>query len=190
MPAADPHTPHESFVTTINPLGCTHKNDSNEVRPYLDPTITGVNLAMTPLPLHLPTIEAVLPFLSCGHYLAKRDWRHGFHHATLAIPSQKLMGICLSDGRIARFEALPFGASQSPALFSELANEFARVLQTKLTQHELTDVTLCVYIDDILISTSTHAKLIQTCTLMDTLASDLGIEFKISKHIGISAAVQ
>lgn len=100
------------------------------------------------------------------------------------------MGIRLGDGRIARVVALPFGASQSPALFSELANEFARLLQTKLNQHVLTDVTMCVYIDDILISTSTHANLLKTCNLMDTLAADLGIEFKTSKDIGITSATQ
>jgi hypothetical protein len=118
VPKEDPYTPHPSFVTTINPLGCTTKNDSTEVRPYLDPTITGVNAAMAPLPLHLPTIEALLPFLTAGYFLAKRDWRHGFHHATLDIASRKYMGIRLGNGLIGRFVALPFGASQSPALFS------------------------------------------------------------------------
>jgi hypothetical protein len=190
LPHTDPFTPHPSFVTTINPLGCTHKHNSTEVRPYLDPTITGVNLAMTPLPLHLPTIEGVLPLLSKGHYLAKRDWRHGFHHATLDIPSRKFMGIRLSDGRVARFVALPFGASQSPALFSEIANEFARLLHFTLTLHHLHDVILCVYIDDILISTPTHHQMTQTCTIMDELAEDLGIEFKTTKDLGISTALQ
>lgn len=83
---------------------------------------------MTPLPLHLPTIETLLPYLTKGHYLAKRDWRHGFHHAILAPPSRKYMGLRLGNGNIARFVALPFGASQAPALFSTLANEFARLL--------------------------------------------------------------
>ncbi len=92
---------------------------------------------MAPLPIHLPTIEAVLPYLSTGYYLAKRDWRHGFHHAILDISARKYMGLRLSNGLIARFVALPFGASQAPALFTELANEFARLLQIYLQQHHI-----------------------------------------------------
>ena len=57
---------HPDFVTTINPIGCTHKKDSTEVRPYIDPTITGVNSSMTPLPLYLPTIETLLPTQPAG----------------------------------------------------------------------------------------------------------------------------
>ncbi len=57
LPQVDPTVPHPDFVTVVNPLGCTGKKDSTEVRPYVDPSITGVNIAMAPLPLHLPTVE-------------------------------------------------------------------------------------------------------------------------------------
>jgi hypothetical protein len=66
---------------------------------------------MAPLPLHLPTIEALLTFLDEGYVLAKRDWRHGFHHAILSPDARKYMGLRLGGGLIARFVALPFGAS-------------------------------------------------------------------------------
>lgn len=66
---------------------------------------------MTPLPLHLPSPEAVLPFLALGYFLAKRDWRHGFHHAILHPDSRPYMAFRMGDGQIARFVALPFGAS-------------------------------------------------------------------------------
>lgn len=66
---------------------------------------------MAPLPLHLPSTEAIVPFLDKGYYLAKRDWLHGFHHAILDLPARKYMGIRFGDGHIARFVALPFGAS-------------------------------------------------------------------------------
>ena len=111
LPTADPTVPHPDFVTVVNPLGCTGKKDSTEVRPYVDPSITGVNIAMTPLPLHLPTVEQLLPLLRPGYVLAKRDWRHGFHHLTLAPSSRRFMGLRLPNGRICCFKALPFGAS-------------------------------------------------------------------------------
>lgn len=111
FPNYSPYQPHPDFVYTINPLGSTSKKDSNEVRPYTDPSITGINDAMAPLPLHLPTIESLITFLTLGHVIAKRDWRHGFHHAILAILSRMYMGIRLGNGLIARFVALPFGAS-------------------------------------------------------------------------------
>ncbi len=64
--------------------------------------------------------------------MAKRDWRHGFHHLTLSQASRKFMGLRLPDGRICRFKALPFGASQAPALFTAVSNEFARLLYTRV----------------------------------------------------------
>lgn len=63
----------------VNPLGVTGKKDTSELRPYIDPTITGVNGAMAPENLALPTVEEVLPLLEGAAVLAKRDWRHGFH---------------------------------------------------------------------------------------------------------------
>jgi hypothetical protein len=95
----------------VNPLGTTSKKDTTEVRPYIDPTQTGVNLCMAPIPLHLPTFEALLPLIQPLSYVAKADWRHGFHHAILAIAARRYMGFRLSNGKIGRYKALPFGAS-------------------------------------------------------------------------------
>jgi hypothetical protein len=114
---------------------------------------------MAPLPLHLPTIEALLPLLTAGFFLAKRDWRHGFHHATPDIASRKYMGIRLSNRLIGCFVALPFGASQSPTLFSELVNEYARLLQITFQYYHLPQIILCGYIDDTLIAAPIHAQI-------------------------------
>jgi hypothetical protein len=160
FPDYPPDTPHPAFVTVLNPLGCTGKNDSTELRPYIDPTISGVNEAMAPLPLHLPSIEQILPFLQPGYFLAKRDWRHGFHHLTLHPSSRCFMGLRLLNGLIARFKALPFGASQSPAIFTQLANEFARLCYALFQSLGLTEVILVIYMDDLLLIAPTHAALL------------------------------
>ncbi len=57
LPDANPLVPHPDFVTVVNPLGCSGKKDSAKVWSYIDPSITGVNLAMAPMPLHIPTVE-------------------------------------------------------------------------------------------------------------------------------------
>lgn len=45
FPHADPRIPLPQFATVINPMGVTGKKDSAELRPYIDPSITGVNEA-------------------------------------------------------------------------------------------------------------------------------------------------
>lgn len=82
---------------------------------------------MAPLPLHLPTIEQLLPHLPPNWVLAKRDWRHGFHHLTIHPDHRKYLGLRLADKRIARMKALAFGPSQGPAIFNSVSTEFARL---------------------------------------------------------------
>lgn len=69
------------------------------------------------------------------------------------------MGFRLSTGHIARYKALNFGASQAPAMFTQIANEFGRLLQTRLQSHDLNDIIITVYIDDILIIAPTFDQI-------------------------------
>jgi hypothetical protein len=121
------------------------------VRPYIDPTITGLNEAMLPLPLHLPKVADLIPLITPGQCLAKRDWRHGFHHITLSHQTRKFMGLRLHDGTVARFKGLPFGPSQSPALFTYVANEFGRIVSHHLRHYNIFTATIVSYVDDMLI---------------------------------------
>lgn len=54
--------------------------DANEVRPVLDCTATGLNDALAPWGMSLPTIKEFVCFLGLGIVMGKRDFRHGFHH--------------------------------------------------------------------------------------------------------------
>ena len=69
------------------------------------------------------------------------------------------MGFRLSTGEIARYKALTFGAYQSPALFTNIANEFARLLLLQLQLLNHTDILITVYIDDILIIAPTFTQI-------------------------------
>ncbi len=62
------------------------------------------------------------------------------------------MGLRLPDGCICRFKALPFGASQAPALFTSVSNKFARLLYMKLKAEGLSGVVIVVYVDDVLLA--------------------------------------
>ena len=127
-PTLDPTIPHPSFACILNPLGCTTKKDTDEVCPYIDPTITGLNASLIPIPVHLPTIPEVISLLQPHYCLAKRDWRHGFHQLTLHPTSRPYTAFRLANNHIARFKALPFGLSTAPAIFQHVATEFARLL--------------------------------------------------------------
>lgn len=94
------------------------------------------------------------------------------------------MGLRLSTGVIARFKALPFGASQAPAIFTMIANEFGRLLAITLRAHNIHNFTLTIYVDDILISAPSFAILLTIRAIMDRLADTLGISFKQSKDQG------
>ena len=62
------------------------------------------------------------------------------------------MGLRLPDGRICRFKALPFGASQAPALFTVVSNEFARLLYSRVVAAGLQGVVIVVYVDDVFLA--------------------------------------
>lgn len=66
---------------------------------------------MAPLPLNLAGFHQLIRLLGPSYVLAKRDWRHGFHHLTLHPTSRKLLGIRLPSGHIARAKAAAFGPS-------------------------------------------------------------------------------
>ena len=168
----------------INPWGCTGKKDTSELRPYIDPTITGVNAAMAPINMRLPTVTDVLPYIGKGWCLAKRDWRHGFHHLTVDPAHRPYLGFRISSGEIGRWRALPFGVSQAPAYFTEVAVEFVRLLALSLPQFTQQDYVIAQYVDDCFIAARTFDILQTVIAAMDVLAESLGVEFKPSKDEG------
>jgi hypothetical protein len=81
----------QEFVCNINPLTVVPKDDT-EVRPCLDCTYTGLNLALAPWGLGLPTIEEFLGLLEPHWVLSKRDFRHGFYHIVVQKEHRKYLG--------------------------------------------------------------------------------------------------
>jgi hypothetical protein len=99
------------FVVNVNPLLAIPKTDT-EVRPVLDCTRGGVNGALAPWGMALPTIETILGVLRPGWYLGKRDLRHGFYHLVVDPSERKHFGFRHpTTGQIGRFTVLIMGCS-------------------------------------------------------------------------------
>jgi hypothetical protein len=115
------------FVNNFNPFGAVTKPDGT-FRILVDPSITGVNDHMLRLPLTLPTVREALLLTSPGSILGKRDLSRGFYHVLLHPSARPYMGFRDPlTHRIGRWVCLPFGASQSPAIFCEITQAAAKI---------------------------------------------------------------
>ena len=102
-----------------NPILIVPK-DHKEVRPVMDCSKSGLNQALAPWGMSLPTIHEFLYFLGLGTLMGKRDFRHGFHHQIVKENDRKYLGFDVpgyEGSLVGRFVSLPFGLSLSPAHF-------------------------------------------------------------------------
>ena len=113
------HGSEHQFATVINPLHAVPKPDSaSGQRPCIDCTSSGVNGCMRPLPCELPDVHDLLQQLPPDGFLGKRDLASGFFHVKLEPEARRYMAYRHPrTGALQRFVVLPFGASQSPAIF-------------------------------------------------------------------------
>jgi hypothetical protein len=68
------------------------KKDANEIRPCVDCTRSGLNAALAPWGIQLPTIIEFLVLLRVTFQLGKRDFRHGFFHLIVREADRKYLG--------------------------------------------------------------------------------------------------
>lgn len=132
----------------------------NTLRPIIDPTRAGLNETLAPWGMALPTARELLQHITPKVYIAKRDWKHGFHQMTLAPQSRGYLGFRHpASGRIGRFVALPFGAAQSPGRFTEVAVAFTELLSREVDTRSFRKWGLAQYIDDLLFWAETPEQL-------------------------------
>lgn len=77
-----PEGPRDGWIKAKHPFLIVPK-DEFEVRPVLDCSSTGLNQALAPWSMDLPTIKEFATLAISGGVLGKRDFRHGFHHQTI-----------------------------------------------------------------------------------------------------------
>jgi hypothetical protein len=177
--------PSPRFVQVINPWGAVDK-PGKDIRPVVDATISGTNKCFAAWPMSMPTIDSALECIPPGYFLAKRDWKSGFHHLALTEASKRLTGFKHPvTGAVGRFAANPFGISQAPARFWEISNEATRIFYDILhNKMGLKDIVLIVFVDDVLIAAPTHAQIEAAFRVLDSVGDELGIMWKLSKDEG------
>eukprot|EP00198_Chlamydomonas_reinhardtii_P001834 XP_001691170.1 predicted protein [Chlamydomonas reinhardtii] len=182
------HGPESAFATVVNPLHVVPKGDS--IRPIIDPTASGVNACMRQLPCKLPDLAELLQHLPQYGYLGKRDLASGFHHCVLAPEARRFMAFRNpATGALQRYVALPFGASQSPAIFCELTAAATTIFQSECDRRGL-QVRIFTYCDDFMIIGQQHADVVGAFAVMDVLGAELGFTWKLEKDQGRDTACQ
>lgn len=190
FPDMDGTVPLEEFAIIICPWGTTPKPDGS-LRPYIDPSRPGANECMAGWGMKFPSLEHALQAAPEGGCLAKRDWASGFHHCLLTQESRRYTAFRHPvSGRVGRFRVAPFGISQCPGRFWEIANEFLRIAAEELNARGIDGVTLVGYVDDVLIMGGTHEEIRAAFQVLDELGAELGVEWKKEKDEGRDEALQ
>lgn len=183
--------PNPEFVHLINPWGATPKPGSDKVRPYMDCTGSGLNEHLHGWQMRMPAPEHALQVMRRGGYMGKRDWTAGFHVMIMGERSRRLLGFRHpATGRIGRFVVQPFGSSQAPGRFWELASEFLRIAAEECERRGLGGVTFVGYCDDLAIFADTHDEVQRAFQVLDELGEELGIEWATHKDVGREVAAQ
>ena len=183
------HGTVEDFAAVINPLHVVIKAGST-MRPVIDPTKSGVNACMRPLPCPLPRLDTILQHLPHNGYLGKRDLASGFHHVKLAESARRFMAFRHPvTNELQRWVAMPFGASQSPAIFVELTEAAKAIFQAECDARGL-HVQIFVYVDDFMLLGATYADVTGAFTVLDEFGAQLGLEWKLSKDQGRERPLQ
>ena len=183
------HGSEEQFVTVINPLHVVPKGDA-DIRPITDPSASGVNACMAPLPCPLPSLAVLLAALRPNGFLGKRDLASGFHHVKLVESARRYMGFRHPvSGRLLRWVVLPFGASQSPGIFVEMTVAAAGIFQRACDAAGI-HVSIFVYVDDFMIIGDTHEDVRLAFAVLDRVGAELGLEWKASKDRGRTEPLQ
>ncbi len=183
------HGSKAEFAAVVNPLHVVSKADGS-LRPILDPTNTGVNACMEPLPCPLPALGTLLHNLPANGYLGKRDLASGFHHVKLAPAARRYMAFRHPvTNALQRWVVLPFGASQSPPIFVELTSAARDIFQAECDRLGL-QVRIYVYVDDFMLLGRTHADVVGAFGVLDRIGAELGLEWKLSKDQGRDTPLQ
>ena len=120
--------------------------------------------------------------LGRGCWLAKIDWRSAFRQIGVCRNDWPLLGIHWRNQLFVRL-VLPFGARSSPERFTRFSKAFAGILRSKGAD-QVVD-----YLDDFLLVGSTEEECRRRMILMETVATELGVELHPTKRDGPSTVL-
>jgi hypothetical protein len=147
-----------SDVDCVTPIFVVYHPVTMKARLVHD--LRAINARLVAATAHLPRITDALMGLS---FAAKLDLAQAFRHVAVGEQDRRVLAFGV-DGFLLRWNALPFGASQSPGLFAAALAAVLRKLPA--------DVRVVVYVDDVLILAPSREQLdADMLTLCKTLRS-------------------
>ncbi|MBW0541537.1 hypothetical protein O181_081252 [Austropuccinia psidii MF-1] len=117
----------------------------------------------------IPRVHQTLTQLSKAKFITSMDSLKGFHHNSLTPNARKLLRIMAHCG-IYEYLRMPFGIKNAPSHYQRMMNT--------LFPHELSEVWLIIYIDDIIICSETWQFHLEGLSLV--LKKILQMNMKIS----------
>ena len=138
---------------------CSRTGRKSKLTGFLQLAIFG-----TQQPVETP--ETIRTSLQAGEWVTSIDFKDTYFHIPIHSQSRKYMRFHL-QGRSYQFKALPFGLSTAPMEFTVVAKEVKLMtLQKGIRIHQ--------YLDDWLVTASTHDTCLQHTQTLVTLCQDLG----------------
>ena len=106
----------------------------------------------------LPFMEATVEAAASVRFKTKMDMRSGFWQVELTERASDLMAFITPNGRVFRWNVMPFGIANAPALFQELMNQVLSMVKRRPKVQELLTrgAVLEVHVDDVLLGTNTE----------------------------------
>ena len=137
---------------------------NNRWRPILD--LSTLNIFLNTESFKMVTPETIRSSLQVGEWVTSIDFKDAYFHIPIHSQSRKYMRFHI-QGQSYQFKALPFGLSTAPMEFTVVAKEVKLMaLRQGIRIHQ--------YLDDWLVTTSTHHTCLQHTQTLVTLCQELG----------------
>ena len=106
----------------------------------------------------IPNMESTLEKIASCRYKTKMDKRNGFWQVDLKPNTQELLAFITPQGRVFKWQVMPFGVANAPAVFQELMNKILSILRRRPEVQELISrgAQLEAHIDDVCLRTHTQ----------------------------------
>ena len=140
-------------------------------RPVLD--LSALNLYVRRIRFRMETVSSVRESIQEGDWAVSLDLRDAYFHILIHPLSQRWLRF-VWNGTVYQFQALPFGLSLSPWVFTQVVKQFA-------VQQRRQGVRLRVYLDDWLILAQTQARCMEHRDQVMNAAISLGFCINLIK---------
>ena len=105
----------------------------------------------------IPSMQSTLEKIASCRYKTKKDKRSGFWQVDLTPNAQDLRALITSQGSMFKWNVMPFGVANAPALFEELMHSILSILRRRAVVQELISrgAQMEAHIDDVCLGTNT-----------------------------------